>query len=170
MDKTITTVFLIIASVITSVMVFNAVYPSVLSSSDALVGRGARIEERMRSQIEVIHAVGELDDTASWQDTNSDGDFDVFVWAKNVGSLHIAAVSRLDIFFGPEGNFMRIPHVDAAGGLYPYWEWSVENDTGWNPTATLKITIHYASVLASDRYFVKVVLPNGLSDSLFFSM
>ncbi len=170
MDKAITTTFMVIASVVCTALVFNAVYPAVLRSRDAMISMKVRVDERLRGQIDVVHATGELDSSGLWQDINRDGDFDVFVWVKNVGSLRIVAVNRSDVFFGPEGNFSRIPHKDEAGGSYPYWEWKVENDSEWDPTATLKITIHFSSVLSQGRYFLKVVIPNGLSDEYHFSM
>jgi hypothetical protein len=55
-------------------------------------------------------------------------------------------------------------------GGYPYWDWNIENDSEWNPTATIRITISYSSALAAGRYFVKVVLPNGITDTVYFSM
>lgn len=170
MDKAITTTFMIIASIITSVMVFNAVFPAITRSRDALVTMRGRLDERIKSQITIIHASGELDESAAWQDTNSNGNFDVFLWVKNVGAVRIAAVEKLDLFFGPEGNFVRIPYVTEAAGSYPYWEWTVENDAYWNPTATIKITVHFSSILSSQRYFLKVVLPNGLTGDYYFSM
>ena len=170
MDKTITTTFMVIISVIAAVMVANAILPAVTRSRDAMVSMRGRLDDRMKSRIALIHATGELDSDTLWQDTNGNGTFDVFVWSKNVGAVRIPAVNSLDVFFGPEGNFVRIPHADHAGGSYPRWEWTIENDSNWNPTATVKITISFASTLASERYFLKVVLPNGISDSVYFSM
>jgi hypothetical protein len=161
---------MVIASIVTAVLVFNSVFPAVLRSRDALVTVRGRMDERIKSQIAIIHSSGELDQNATWQDTNGNGDFDVFVWVKNIGSLRISAVERLDLFFGPEGNFARIPHRNEAMGGRPYWDWEIENDAEWNPTATLRITISYASALPSGRYYIKVVLPNGISDTVYFSM
>src|SRR5262249_48087701 len=115
-------------------------------------------------------AVGELDQNHSWQDTNGDGDFNVFIWSKNIGTTRIAALNQVDLFFGPEGNFVRIPQRQEANGSYPYWEWKVENGSNWDPTATLKITIHNNTPLPSGRYFVKLVLPNGLSTEYYLSL
>jgi len=155
LDKAITTAFMVIASVVCAVLVFNAVYPAIIRSSDAMISMKTRIDERLKGQIEIIHATG----------NGSNG----FVWVKNVGSLRIAAVESCDIFFGPEGNFSRIPHQDEAEGN-PYWTYDVEGDSSeWTPTATLKITVHYGSVL-SGRYFVKVISPNGVSDEYYFSV
>jgi len=153
LDRTIVTSFMIIGGVIAAVLVFNTIYPAVLQSSDALTNRQRRIDERLKSQIEIIHAT-------------ADGS-NALVWVKNVGSSSIGAIERCDVFFGPEGNFSRIPYEDEAGGT-PYWAWKLENDTDWKPTATLQITVTYGLSL-SGRYFVKVVTPNGLSDECYFS-
>ena len=161
---------MITAGVVAAVLVVSVVYPAVIRSSDALTGMKGRIDERIRSQIHIVHTTGELDSSGLWQDTNSDGNFDVFAWVKNTGSTRVAAIHRTDVFFGPEGDFARIPHQDEAEGSYPYWEWDVENATDWDPTATLKITINHSSILSSGRYLMKVVIPNGLSDEVFFSM
>jgi archaellum component FlaG (FlaF/FlaG flagellin family) len=169
-DKAITTALLIVVSIVMAVMLFNAVYPAVIEGSSAMTGMTSRAEERLRSQIEIVHATGELDSDGWWQDVNGNGDFDVFVWVKNVGSSRIAAVERTDVFFGAEGDFMRIPHESETGGGYPYWTWQVENASEWTPTATLRITIHYAAPLSSGRYFVKVIISNGVSDEHFLSM
>lgn len=156
MDKVIITTFLIIVSVVCAALVFNAVYPAVTASSHAMVIMKSRVDDRLKSQIEIIHATG--------------NGSDAFVWVKNVGSLRIKAVERCDVFFGPEGDFDHIPHEDEAGGSKPYWNYEVEgNGSDWDPTTTLKITIYYDSAL-SGRYFVKVVIPNGLSDDYYFSM
>jgi hypothetical protein len=170
MDKALTTSFMIIVSIVVSVMVFNTVYPAVVQGSASLVTMRTRMDERMKSQIEIIHAAAELDAYGNWQDTNGDGNFSTFIWVKNVGAVRIAAVAEVDLFFGPEGNFTRIPYVDDAGGSYPYWDLHVENDTAWNPTATARITIHDGWQRPRGRYFVKVVIPNGLADDTFFGM
>ena len=170
MDKTITTVFMVIVSVIVSVMVYNTVYPAAVQSSASMRNMRSRMDERIQSQVEIVHAVGELDRNGNWQDTNGDGDFNVLIWAKNIGSARVAAIGQTDLFFGPEGNFVRIPTGDEMSGSSPYWEWQVENDSNWNPTATLRITIHTNAPLPSGRYFIKIVLPSGVSAEYFFSM
>lgn len=159
MDKTIITALLIIAGVVSAVALYNAVYPAVVQSGDALAGRQRRIDDRLESQIEVIHAV-------PWGVTDVDT---VVVWVKNVGSCHISPVARCDVFFGPEGSYARIPHVDNARGK-PYWEAELENLSEWDPTATLKITIDLDYYLTDgQRYYTKVIIPNGVSDDYYFS-
>jgi hypothetical protein len=170
MDKSITTALLIVISMIMALMLFNIAFPAILEGGDAIASMAGRTEDRMRSQIAIIHAAGELDSDGFWQDINGNGDFDAFLWVKNVGSSRIVAVDRLDLFFGPEGNFMRIPHQSAAGGSYPYWTWQLENETEWTPTATLQIDIHYNTTLSSGRYFSKVIAPTGVEDEYYLGL
>lgn len=154
MDKTIVTAFLVIAGVISVVFMFNALYPAIVDSSNAMVGMERRIDDRLATQIEIIHAA-------------VSGGSNAVIWVKNVGTTSTKALTRCDVFFGPEGNFARIPYNDGSVGT-PYWDGAVENDSAWNPTATLRITITYGSVI-SGRYYVKVVLPNGIADEHTFS-
>ena len=170
MDKAVTTTFLIIISTVLSILLFNAVYPAVVQSSDAMNIMTGRVDDRLKSQVEIIHTAGELDSSGWWQDTNSNGDFEVFVWVKNIGSSRIIPIERSDVFFGPEGNFTRIPHESEAGSSYPYWVEEMENASQWTPSATVKITIHYGAPLAQGRYFIKIIIPNGVEDEDFFSM
>ncbi|MEA3407810.1 MAG: hypothetical protein U9R48_07000 [Chloroflexota bacterium] len=170
MEKSIITALMIVAAIICTVIMFKAIYPAIVRSSGAVVSAERRVSRRMQSEIEIIHAAGELDADGTWQDVNGDGYFNVFVWVKNVGDLRISAVASCDLFFGPEGNFVRIPFEEEAKGSCPYWTWEIENGTDWDPTRTLKITIHFDSTLSSGRYFLRVTTPAGVADDLYFGM
>ncbi len=167
---------LTIAGVITAAAVFNAVYPAVTRSSSAVTAASARVDDRLKTSIEIIHAVGELDSGASFQDTNDNGKFDFFVWVKNVGDTTIDVVGQSDLFLGPPGNFTHIPHEsDVESTVYPRWSFSLENnDSEWAPKATLRITVTYNSPPddppSQGTYDVKVITPNGISDETFFSI
>ena len=150
-------------------LVISAVYPAIASSSGAIVRVAQQMDKRIETQISVVYATAELDENGVWQDTDSDGYFDVFVWVKNVGSAEITSIDKMDIFFGTEGNFERVPHESDAGAGYPRWSYSIENDTEWKTRATVKITIHYSSALASDTYMVKAITPTSASDTYYFS-
>jgi len=157
-DKTITTALLIIAGVICMIFVFNSVYPMVNSSSQAMTSMADKIDDRMKSRVSIVHAA------------NSSDNHDVYLWVKNVGSTRIVNIEETDVFFGPSDNFSRIPYLDDAGGSYPRWEYTLENDDEWLTSATLKVTISYDTSLGSDTYFAKVIIPNGISDEYYFSM
>ncbi len=170
MDKVITTTLLIIVSTVMVIVLFNVAYPAIVEGGDAISSMASRAEDRLKTQITVIHAAGELDSSGVWYDGNSDGLFEVFVWVKNVGSTRVVALDRVDVFFGPEGDFARIPYQGTAGGALASWTAQVEDDTVWSPTGTLKITIRYASPLPQGRYFIKVTVPAGVSADYFWSM
>ncbi|MFZ0545852.1 MAG: hypothetical protein WAM60_10470 [Candidatus Promineifilaceae bacterium] len=170
MDKAIITTFLIIISMVMAIFLFNAVYPAVINSGEAMGNLTDRVDERLKSQVEVVHVAGELDQDGWWQDINSNGSFDVFAWVKNVGSTRIIPIEKSDVFFGPEGNFVRIPYQSEAGGTFPYWTADVENASEWTPTATVRFTIHYDVTLTSGRYYIKVTIPNGITVEQVFGM
>lgn len=154
MDKTIVTAFLVVAGVVSAVLVFNSIYPALLQSRDAMTSMEHRMDERLKSQIEIIHA--------------AKSGSQALIWVKNVGALRLVAVEMSDVFFGPEGNFVRVPYgLPGSSGLH--WEYSVENGGEWVPTATIRITVVNYPSLPAGRYLVKVTLPNGVSDDYFFS-
>jgi archaellum component FlaF (FlaF/FlaG flagellin family) len=149
---------LTIAAIVAIGAVINSVLPSVGRTSGALVASTGAVEDRISSQIEVVHATG--------QDNDPDAD----VWIKNTGATTIEPLERVDVFFGPDGDFQRIPQGDA-GCTAPCWEYSVENATDWEPTATLHIVVHADTDLAAGTtYYVKVVTPNGIADAKFFTV
>ena len=153
MDKTIVTALLIIAGVISAIFVFNAIYPAIQQSGDAMTSMERRIDDRMKTQVQIVHAARSGDDAV--------------IWIKNVGSTRIVGLEGSDLFFGPEGNFVRLPY---GGTATPHWSYTVENDSEWKPSATIKITISGFTFLApGTRYFVKIVTPIGISDELYFS-
>jgi hypothetical protein len=167
---------LTIAGILSAVAVFNAIYPAVTRSSSAVSAASARVNDRLKSGIEIVHAVGELDSSGAFQDTNGNGKFDFFVWVKNVGDITIDAVTDTDLFLGQTGSFSRIPNeTDVLTNIYPRWSVSYENGgTEWGIRGTIKMTVTYDSppdsAPSQGTYDVKVVIPNGLSDEHFFSM
>jgi len=171
MDKVLTTILLMVAAVVCVTLVVNAVYPAISRSTSALSSASARMNERIRSQIEIVHASAELDKDGVWQDTDSDTYFDIFAWVKNVGSGSIVDIEQSDVLVGGNQTIWSwIPHVDHASGAYPQWDYTIENGTEWSTSTTLKIEISYESALTSGEYSLKVLTPNGISDDHVFSM
>jgi len=170
MDKALTTILLVIASLVTAVMVMNAVYPAISQSSSSLSSISTRMVDRMKSQTAIVHATGELDQDGVWQDTNSDGEFDLFIWIKNVGTNKIINIENSDIFLGGQGSWTRILHEDWAGGALPSWDYTIENGNEWIQANTIMIEISSNSTLQSGEYQIKIIIPNGVSDEYYFSM
>jgi archaellum component FlaF (FlaF/FlaG flagellin family) len=165
LDKTITTALLIIAGIVCSVFLFNSVYPMINRSSAAMVSMTEKIDDRMQSQIDIVHAANSADKRT------------VYIWIKNVGNSRIVAIDQTDVFLGPDGNFMRIPYHKNNDGTEippPCWSYLIENNPGntteWKPGETVKITVLNSDPLVSGTYFVKVVIPNGIAAEYYFSM
>jgi hypothetical protein len=140
------------------IFVFNSVYPTINRSSQAMVSMAEQVDERMKSRISIVHAANSANRTS------------VYLWIKNVGSTRIVAVDQSDVFFGLSDNFSRVPYVTDAGGTYPQWSYSLENDTEWQTSSTLKVTISYSSDPGAGTYYTKFIIPNGISDEYYFSM
>ena len=158
MDKAITTALLIIAGVVCMIFVFNSVYPMVNRSSQAMVSMAEQVDERMKSRINIVHAANTEDRTT------------VYIWVKNVGTQRIVDVEASDLFLGPSDNFSRVPYYVDAEGSYPQWDYDLENDSEWQTSATLKLTITYSNDPGAGTYFSKFIIPNGISDDYYFSM
>ena len=149
---------LTIAAIVSVVAVTNAVLPSVGRTTGALISTSSVVQDRIASQIEIVHATG--------QDGNPDAD----VWVKNIGAATVDPVDRIDVFFGPSGDFQRIPY-GGSGCTAPCWEYTIENATDFEPTATIDIIVHDTANLATGQtYYVKVVTPNGVDDSKYFTI
>jgi flagellar protein FlaG len=154
MDKAIVTIFLLIAGIVCSLVIFNAMYPAINRSSAAISTMSSNVDDRIKSQIEIIQTVN--------QDSN------IYIWVKNVGSSRIETIEKCDVFFGETGNFSRITY---GGAETPRWDYIIEgNDTEWGPTATIKITIYLSGAPSSGTYFIKIIIPNGISDEHEFSI
>lgn len=158
MDKVVTTALLIIAGIVSAMFLFNSVFPMVNRSSQAMVTMTEKIDDRMKSRISIVHAANTANRTS------------VYIWTKNVGSSRIVTIEESDLFFGLEDDFDRVPYVDDAGSSYPRWSYTIENDTEWLAGVTVKFTITYDADPGAGTYFIKVVIPNGISDEYFFSM
>jgi archaeal flagellar protein FlaG len=170
MDKVLSTILLVVAAVVTVVMVINTVYPAVGLSNSALTSASAKAAEIVKSQINIIHAAGELDQNGVWQDTNSDGYFNIFIWVKNTGTTTIDDVKSGDVFIGNEGNWVRVSQVSFANGSHPDWDYEIENADEWKQASTIQINVNYATPLAPGNYRIKIIIPNGLSEEYEFSM
>jgi len=155
-DKVIVTVILIIGGVMASFAIFNGVYPAVERSSQAISSAADTVNDRIKSQVEIIQV--------------SDTDTTVDAWIKNIGSSDIGTIENSDVFFGPEGDFARIGYGNEGSPL-PYWNYQLEGGfSRWTQTATNKITIHLAAAPAPGTYLLKVIIPNGISDEITFSV
>ena len=140
-----------VAGVICSLVVFNTAYPAINRGASAISSISTKVDDRVKSQIEIVETASE--------------DNKIYIWVKNVGAADIGGIDQSDVFLGQSGATERIP---CNTGI-PRWEYTIENNTEWVPTATVKITITLSSD-PSGNYYIKVVIPNGISDEHQFSI
>lgn len=141
---------------ICSLAIFNGLYPVISESSGTIASVSDKVNDRIKSDIEIIQAGG--------------SGATITAWVKNVGTTEISTIENSDILFGLQSDFARIPHGDE-GSSHPYWEYQIEgDDTRWGPTVTIKITIHLESAPSSGTYMLKVVIPNGIYDDITFGV
>ena len=160
MDKVITSALLIIASVIASMALINAVLPAVSKSSGALLQANSAAADRIRTDIEIVHVAS---------DTSSGSEDLIVVWVKSVGPNKIISIENTDVFLTMPSTVKRVAY-DAAGSVES-WNYTVENGTEWTQTVTVKITLHLtdASVVAG-AYSVTVSVYNSVSATRDFSV
>ncbi len=170
MDKVLSTILLVIASLVCVVLAINVIYPATSISSSALSSISVQMGDRIKSQTAIVHATGELDQYGVWQDTNLDGDFDIFIWVKNIGATTVDNAENSDLFIGSDGDWLRILHEDWAGEATESWNYTIENGVEWGQETTMLIEVSYDTPLSSGDYSIKLIIPNGISDEYHFSM
>lgn len=161
MDKAITTGIFIIASVVASLALINAVLPAIGDSSGALSAANASAADRIRTDIEIVHAAA---------DTSSGSEDQVLVWVKNIGSQKISPVESSDIFLMTSTTVKRLSHGSSSGP--EYWDYTMEGGaTDWTQTVTIKITLHLTDAsVTTGAYTVSVAAYNGVSATKDFTV
>lgn len=151
MDEVISNVLLTIGAIIAVSVLIAAVYPSVQKLGGTSSAMTSAIRTRMGTSIKIIHEA-------------KTGDRSVVIWVKNIGKESIGSelISRSDLFFGPKDDFDRIPYNSTTP---PTWLYTIENDSGegnWDPEETLKLTVSLDYSLTTEKYYIKLVLFNGV--------
>jgi len=155
-DKAITSGLLIIASIVAAIALINAVIPALSKSSGALVTANASASDRIKTDIEIVHATG---DTTSKK---------VTVWVKNIGTTTINNITASDIFLDTPSSVSRLAYT--SGCTSDCWDYVLEGGaTNWKNTETVKFTLTLSSLVAG-VYSVRVSVFNGVSADKDFSI
>jgi hypothetical protein len=158
---------LIIAAIVATVVVVNAVLPSVQRTSSDIAAASDVVGRRLRSDVRIVETAGVV------------GEDFVQIWAKNVGASNIPSLEKIDVFFGETTDFERIgydeedtcPNPSPPPRSENCWQYVLENDTEWAPFATLRITVYLTYNLETGKDYVStIVLPNGLIASKVFTL
>lgn len=161
MEKVVAIALLTIGGLAAAGVFIGNVLPAVASSTAAQERATAQFESVSERDVRLTQLLSELDEGGSWQDLDNDGYFDVWGWAKNMGTATIRDLDDADVFIGRLGTYQRVPHEADAGAAYPRWTAAVEGGGAWLADKTLKITVHYASTLPSADYAMRLVIPTG---------
>ena len=157
MEKTITTALLIIASLIAALALVNAVLPAMGKSSSALATANSEAADRIKTDIDVIHATGDTSGT-------------ITVWVKNVGTHVIRLVKDSDVIITKPtaaGGVKRLPYV--SGCASECWDFTLEDSaSAWTTAVTVKFTL--TTSVVSGSYSVSVAAPNGVTADKDFSV
>jgi flagellar protein FlaG len=161
MDKAITTGLLIIAGIVASLALINAVVPAVGQSSSALLTANGVASDRIRTDIEIIHVA---------TDPASGSEDQILVWVKNIGNNAIAPISQGDIFLTTPDPITPIKRIPYGSGS-EYWNYTIENGTAWTQGVTVKMTLHLANAsVTAGAYSVTVTVYNSVSAEKDFSV
>lgn len=159
MDKVITTMLLLIAGVIATVVVINSIMPAVQRAGSDITAASDVAGNRIRSDVRIIEI-----------SANDTDDF-VQIWAKNTGASRLVAIDRSDVFFGPVNDFTRAVYDETSECPSPgspprtvdCWQYTIEGDTKWFISSTVRITVYLSyNLAAGTEYVVTFVLYNGI--------
>ena len=154
-QETLSSAILIIAAIIATVALVNAVYPSLFASTSSIGSASTATSDRVKTDVRVV-------------ETSSPNATALAVWAKNVGSTEISAseLAYSDVFFGGDRNSMARVSTDLGDPCH--WSYIMSDTDGdgqWSPGETLEVLITDASGshLAAGTHYVKLTLYNSAS-------
>jgi flagellar protein FlaG len=158
MEKAITTSLLIIASIVAALALINSVIPAMGRSASALATANSTTADRIRTDIEIIHATG--DDSGNV----------ITVWVKNVGTKKINAISSSDIILQTPSAVASVAYdSDCVSSGSECWEYSLEGGAAnWTQAVTVKFTLKTA--VTTGVYTVTISSPNSASATEDFSV
>ena len=162
MDKIIATVFLVIGTVIGSLLLIDGLLPSIGHSVNALREAQSATAERIKSDIDILLVVQDPQKSDS-----------LIVWVKNVGSTTIGSLQYTNLFLSnPQGAELLSYSTDSTANT---WSYCLESqvgcsfDTVWKPTVTMKATVTMAS-LVPGNYNILLILPIGVQSQKDFTV
>ena len=156
MEKAITTSLLIIASIVAAMALINSVIPAMGKSASALATANATTADRIRTDIEIIHATG--DDSANV----------ITVWVKNVGTKDIVPITSSDIILTTPTTVVSMPYVSGCPSA-DCWDYILEGGASdWSRGVTVKFTLKTA--VSTGVYTVIISSPNAATATEDFSV
>ena len=155
MSQAITTSLLIIASIVAALALINSVIPAMGKSASALAMANSATADRIRTDIEIIHATGD------------EGNDVITVWVKNVGTKKIVPITSSDIILTTPTTVASLPYVNGCSS--ECWDYALEGGASdWSRAVTVKFTLKTS--VTTGVYTVKISSPNAASATEDFSV
>ena len=155
MEKVITTSLLLIASVIAATALINAVLPAANKSSGALLAANSVAADRIKTDIEIVHASG--------NDTSNK----ITLWVKNIGTKNIVPISASDVILITPSDVLRLPYVSGCSS--ECWDYFIEDSgSDWKQSVTVKFTL--STSVTTGVYTITLSVVNGVSAVKDFSV
>ena len=155
MQVVISTALLLIASVIAATALINAVLPAANKSSGALLAANSVAADRIKTDIEIVHASG--------NDTSNK----ITLWVKNIGTKNIAPISASDVILTTPSDILRLPYVSGCSS--ECWDYLVEDSgSDWKQSVTVKFTL--STSVTTGVYTITLSVVNAVSAVKDFSV
>ena len=155
MEKVITTALLMIASVIAATALINAVLPAANKSSGALLSANSVAADRIKTDIEIVHASG--------NDTSNK----ITMWVKNIGTKNIVPISASDVILTTPSDVLRLPYVSGCSS--ECGDYFVEDSgSDWKQSVTVKFTL--STSVTTGVYTITLSVVNAVSAVKDFSV
>ena len=155
MQGVISTALLLIASVIAATALINAVLPAANKSSGALLAANSVAADRIKTDIEIVHASG--------NDTSNK----ITLWVKNIGTKNIVPISASDVILTTPSDILRLPYV--SGCTSECWDYSIEGSgSDWKQSVTVKFTL--LTSVTTGVYTITLSVVNAVSAVKDFSV
>lgn len=153
-QETISSAILIIAAIIATIALINAIYPSLFAVTDSVASASNTASDRMKTDISITMATS----------PNASA---LYIWVKNVGSTSIPAsrIAYTDVYYGDEASMMKASANPSASFKLNYALDDMDGNGNWDKGETLKIIISDATQtrFTSGSHEVKLVLYNAAS-------
>lgn len=153
-QNTISTAILIIAGVVATAALLNAMFPAIYGMSGTVSSVTQASGDRMKTSFKIIS------EGLDPQDSNT-----LHVYVKNTGRLKISGpnLAKTDVYFGSGSSIYRC----TAGPSLPSWAYTIQDGNGdqnWDTGETLDVAITAESYdFRADRQQVRLVAYNGVS-------
>jgi archaeal flagellar protein FlaG len=152
-DQAISTAILTVATIIAALVLVNALYPSLYSTSGSILSMNNRAADRIRTDLTVL---------TEWYDpAHPANDIGLEAWVKNIGSTTVTTddMANIDLFlYTGNHTAVRIP-----GASWSYELLNGDGDSDWDPSETIHVLVHYDPGSSSPGVWkLRMVLPDGV--------